>query len=124
MKPVRAACGLFVAACMSTLILGNLPRHYLDAYANEPKLIPSPLTLYQTGENGPRDTLGAIVQDAGAEGGQVVMCKHHVCLDLATHEDMGQSQDGYYILFSRSDPHYEEKLQKYQERIRNWVERN
>jgi hypothetical protein len=123
MKPVRAACGVFVAVCMSTLVLGNLPKGYTEELATRTAFFPNPL-IRQASENGPLDSLGAIVKDATDEGGQVVMCKNHTCLDLATHEDMGQAQDGYYILFDRKDPQYEAKLQKYQERIRNWMERN
>lgn len=122
MKPVRAACGVVVAVCMSALALATLPKAYTEEMAQQTAFFPNPL-LRHAGENGPLDTLGAIVKDATAEGGQVVFCKNHTCLDLATHEDMGAAQDGYYILFDRQDPNYEAKLQKYQERIRNWMDR-
>lgn len=123
MKPVRAACGIFVAVCMSALVLGNLPKGYTEELTTQSAFFPNPL-LRHSGAAGPLDSLGAIVKDATAEGGQVVLCKNHTCLDLATHEDMGSAQDGYYILFNRDDPDYEAKLQKYQERIRNWMDRN
>jgi hypothetical protein len=123
MKPVRAACGVFVALCMSTLVYGNWPSTNEVPSITDLAYFPNPL-IRHTGNVDPRDTIDAIVKDATADGGSVVLCRNNHCLDLATHKDMGQAQDGYYVVFDRNLPGYEELLKKYQERIQNWMQQS
>jgi hypothetical protein len=120
MKPVRAGCAVFVAVCMSVLVIGSLPKSQADQ-VHDNEVFPNPLLLHTQNHNGPRDSLQAIVQDAAAEGGSVVRCLNEHCTDLATNEDMGYAQDGYYITFPK-DTGYQDKIDRYQTRIRNWLE--
>jgi hypothetical protein len=117
MKLVRTVCGALIAVCLSGLALAGLQPSGNSVTFYSP-------FISQNNNLGPRDTIEAIVKDATAEGGSVVLCRNHHCLDLATHEDMGDAQNGYYILFDKKDPDYQDKLQKYQDRIRNWVKQN
>lgn len=116
MKPVRAVCGALIAVCLSGYVLAN--GMSLSSFG---AAFPNPLLQYSDDKIGPRDSIEAIVKDATADGGSVVLCRNHHCLNLATHEDMGEAQDGYYILFDKSDPDYQRKIDRYQERIRNWM---
>jgi hypothetical protein len=118
MKLVRTVCGALIAVCLSGLALAGLEP------SGNGVTFYSPFISQNNNNLGPRDSIEAIVKDATAEGGSVVLCRRHHCLDLATHEDMGDAQDGYYILFDKKDPGYQDKLQKYQSRIRNWIEQN
>jgi hypothetical protein len=106
MKPVRAVCGVFVAVCIGY----ETSLNPLIGHANN---------------IGPRDSIETIVKDATADGGSVVLCRNHVCLDLASHEDVGEPEDGYrdgyYITFPKQDD-YQEKIKWYQERIQRWIE--
>lgn len=118
MKLVRTVCGALIAVCLSGLALAGLQPN------GQGVTFYSPLISQNNNNLGPRDTIEAIVKDATDEGGSVVLCRKHRCLNLATHEDMGDAQDGYYILFDKKDPDYQDKLQKYQDRIHNWIQQN
>lgn len=119
MKPVRAVCGALIAVCLSGFAIAD--GMGLSGHSSA---FPNPLIFHSNDNIGPRDSIEAIVKDATNDGGSVVLCKNNHCLDLATHEDMGDAQDGYYILFNRSDANYQQKLERYQSRIRNWMEQN
>lgn len=69
----------------------------------------------------PQDNLDIIVDDATRDGGSIVRCENHHCLNLKTKEDMGDARDGWYVVFPTQDPQYKSKLERYQKRIQNWM---
>jgi hypothetical protein len=69
--------------------------------------------------DGPQQ-LRDVLQDVVHDGGTIVRCRQGVCKDLSDGEEVGNGRDGFYVLFPQS-PDTEQKLSKYQERVRRAI---
>ncbi len=117
MEPVRAGCIALIAACFCGLVITSCSRVDPEFAANPPAVSQSSDSVASS------DSIEAIVRDATAEGGHVVLCRNHVCIDLGTRDDMGDAQqDGYYVVWPKTDSDYKDKITKYQQRIKSWIE--
>lgn len=114
MVNLRPDCVLVALVC-GVMLVTNLTHSKPVQPTDQLIPISSPNT-YQ------KDSIERIAKDAVAEGGSIVECRNHVCTDLATQEEVGTGLDGYYVVF-KNVPGYEEKIQQYQDRVRNWLDK-
>jgi hypothetical protein len=106
MASVRTACAIGAAVCCLLLLTKHL---YSEPLTEKPSAAPN-------------DTMESILKDAVAEDGTVVLCKSHVCHDLETGEVIGNGRDGYYVTFENK-PGYQEKLERFQARVKAWLDK-
>lgn len=115
MATKRAVC--LIGAAVATILITN----QYQASAKDGMMFQTSFAQFVQPVQIPKDTLDMIVDDATQEGGAIVECNNHHCLDLKTKEDVGDARDGWYVVFPTEDPQYKAKLARYQKRIQNWV---